>query len=63
MMINEVLQEKLKLLPTKSGVYLMKNKQKQIIYVGKAINLKIVCDNIFNRVEIIQQKQLLWCHI
>ena len=40
MMINEVLQEKLKLLPTKSGVYLMKNKQKQIIYVGKAINLK-----------------------
>ena len=24
MMINEVLQEKLKLLPTKSGVYLMK---------------------------------------
>ena len=30
MMINEVLQEKLKLLPTKSGVYLMKNKQKQI---------------------------------
>ena len=40
MMINEILQEKLKLLPTKSGVYLMKNKQKQIIYVGKAINLK-----------------------
>lgn len=63
MMINEILQEKLKLLPTKSGVYLMKNKQKQIIYVGKAINLKIVCDNIFNRVEIIQQKQLLWCRI
>ena len=40
MMIKETLQEKLKLLPTKSGVYLMKNKQKQIIYVGKAINLK-----------------------
>lgn len=40
MMIKEILQEKLKLLPTKSGVYLMKNKQKQIIYVGKAINLK-----------------------
>ena len=29
MMINEILQEKLKLLPTKSGVYLMKNKQKK----------------------------------
>ena len=48
MMINEVLQEKLKLLPTKSGVYLMKNKQKQIIYVGKAINLKKSCATIFS---------------
>ena len=28
MMIKETLQEKLKLLPTKSGVYLMKNKAK-----------------------------------
>ena len=46
MMINEVLQEKLKLLPTKSGIYLMKNKQKQIIYVGKAI--KKSCATIFS---------------
>ena len=48
MMIKETLQEKLKLLPTKSGVYLMKNKQKQIIYVGKAINLKKSCATIFS---------------
>ncbi len=40
MEISELLQEKLKLLPTNPGVYLMKNKQGQIIYVGKAINLK-----------------------
>lgn len=40
MIINTTLQEKLTLLPTKPGVYLMKNKRQQIIYVGKAINLK-----------------------
>ncbi len=30
----------LKIIPTKPGVYIYKNKQKQIIYIGKAINLK-----------------------
>ena len=34
------IQEQLKLLPTNPGVYLMKNEQAKIIYVGKAINLK-----------------------
>ncbi len=34
------LEEKLKNLPDKPGVYLMRNEQGQIIYVGKAINLK-----------------------
>ncbi len=34
------LEEKLKNLPDKPGVYIMKNEQGQIIYVGKAINLK-----------------------
>lgn len=38
--INSVVAEKLKLLPTNPGVYLMKNNRQQIIYVGKAINLK-----------------------
>ncbi len=32
--------EELKKLPDKPGVYLMKNSEEQIIYVGKAINLK-----------------------
>lgn len=40
MTINTILQEKLTLLPAKPGVYLMKNKRQQIIYIGKAINLK-----------------------
>lgn len=38
--MNDIVAEKLKLLPEKPGVYLMKNKHGQIIYVGKAIKLK-----------------------
>lgn len=34
------IKEQLKILPDKPGVYLMKNKENQIIYVGKAISLK-----------------------
>ena len=34
------LQEKLKHLPAKPGVYLMKAKDGQILYVGKAVNLR-----------------------
>ena len=34
------LQEKLKNIPTKSGVYLYRNKATKVIYVGKAVNLK-----------------------
>lgn len=34
------IQEKLKILPEHPGVYLMKNKDNEIIYVGKAVNLK-----------------------
>lgn len=34
------IQEQLKLLPEEPGVYLMKNKNDKIIYVGKAVSLK-----------------------
>ncbi len=39
-MIRLDLQEKLKALPTKPGVYLYRNKNNKVIYIGKAINLK-----------------------
>ena len=35
-----MIKEKLKTLPLKPGCYLMKNKKGEVIYVGKAINLK-----------------------
>ena len=34
------IEEELKKLPNKPGVYIMKNKQDEIIYVGKAVSLK-----------------------
>jgi excinuclease ABC subunit C len=37
---SEHLQEKLDALPTKPGVYLMKDAQGKILYVGKAVNLR-----------------------
>ncbi|MDO4281197.1 MAG: excinuclease ABC subunit UvrC [Peptococcaceae bacterium] len=38
--MNDIIQRKLKALPTNPGVYLMKDKDGTIIYVGKAINLR-----------------------
>lgn len=38
--MNSNIREKLKELPTSSGVYLMYNANNEIIYVGKAVNLK-----------------------
>ncbi|MDB9744008.1 excinuclease ABC subunit UvrC [Fibrobacterales bacterium] len=39
-MIHQNVDSKLKLLPTCNGIYLMKNKVGEIIYIGKAKNLK-----------------------
>ena len=38
--MNEKIESKLKLLPDKPGVYKMFNARGELIYVGKAINLK-----------------------
>lgn len=38
--LSEQLQQRLETLPTEPGVYLMKNAQGHIIYVGKAVNLR-----------------------
>src|SRR5699024_5188824 len=37
---SEMIENKLKLLPTNPGCYIMKNKDNDIIYIGKAKNLK-----------------------
>lgn len=46
--MNDIIKEKLSALPTSSGVYLMKNKGGQVIYVGKAKNLKNRVSQYFN---------------
>ena len=38
--VTQKLQEKLDALPTKPGVYLMKDDEGQVLYVGKAVNLR-----------------------
>lgn len=43
------IEEELKKLPGKPGVYIMHDKDDNIIYVGKAISLKIELDNILER--------------
>ena len=43
------IREKLKLLTTKPGCYLMKNDNGTVIYVGKAKNLKRRVSSYFNR--------------
>ncbi|MFP2908249.1 excinuclease ABC subunit UvrC [Pyxidicoccus sp. 3LFB2] len=43
------LQEKLESLPTEPGVYLMKDRRGQVIYVGKAINLRNRVRSYFTR--------------
>lgn len=47
MMFN--IEEELKKLPKKPGVYLMKDKDKKIIYVGKAVNLKNRVSSYFRK--------------
>ena len=39
-MASELIEEKLKQLPDLPGCYLMKNQEDEIIYIGKAKNLK-----------------------
>ena len=47
--MNDNLKEKLKRLPTQSGVYIMKDISGNVIYVGKAKNLKNRVSQYFNK--------------
>ena len=46
-----IIEEELKKLPKKPGVYLMKDKDDKIIYVGKAVNLKNRVSSYFKKTE------------
>lgn len=46
-----MIKDKLKLVPEKSGCYLMKNEEGTIIYVGKAKNLKRRVSSYFNKLQ------------
>ena len=46
------IEEELKKLPDKPGVYVMRNKNNEIIYVGKAISLKNRVRQYFRKNEI-----------
>lgn len=54
-----MLQEKLSLLPEKPGCYLHKDKEGNIIYVGKAKNLKRRVSSYFNRIHTGKTKALV----
>ena len=51
MMHNDKIEEKLKTLPDNPGVYLMKNSNGKIIYVGKAVVLKNRVRQYFRKTE------------
>ncbi len=57
------LLDKAKLLPTKSGCYLMYNKYGEIIYIGKALNLKNRVQSYFNKSAKSPKTQILVRHI
>ena len=47
--MNEILKQKLENLPTNSGVYIMRNIDGEVIYVGKAKNLKNRVSSYFRK--------------
>ncbi len=47
--MQEAVRDKLDHLPTEPGVYLMKNREGEIVYVGKAINLRSRVRSYFTR--------------
>ncbi len=61
--ITVKMEDKAKILPTKPGCYLMKNKDQQIIYVGKAKNLRSRVTSYFNSSAKNAKTEILVSHI
>ena len=57
------IEQELKKIPQKSGVYLMKNENQQIIYVGKAVNLKNRVRQYFKIIKTMHLKYKQWYSI
>ena len=55
----DLIREKLKLLTTEPGCYLMKDENDKIIYVGKAKNLKRRVSSYFNKEQTGKTKALV----
>lgn len=54
-----LLKEKIKFFPSEPGVYLMKNLQDKILYIGKAKNLKLRVKSYFNKNVNVKTQYLL----
>lgn len=54
-----LLKEQIKLFPSEPGVYLMKNLQSKILYIGKAKNLKLRVKSYFNKNVNVKTQYLL----
>ena len=53
---SQVLTQQVKTMPQKPGVYLMRNEKGEVIYVGKATNLKNRVRSYFNKVDVTDSK-------
>ena len=61
--MNEIIAEKLKLLPDSPGVYKMYDGAGEIIYVGKAVNLKNRVRQYFQRTQKPPKVEAMVSHI
>ncbi len=55
-------KEKVKTFPDSPGVYLMKDAQARVIYVGKAVNLRSRAGSYFNATAAVDRRTADWVH-
>lgn len=61
--MNQIIEEKLRLLPSAPGVYKMFNAAGEVIYVGKAVSLKNRVRQYFQSSKIIPPRSARWSAI